>query len=285
LHFAPWIHTIFIVTDEQNPPLKELYQSHKIILVDHKEIIPSSLLPTFFSDVIESYLHNIPTLSEIFIYNNDDVFFFDTIYPCDIVDNDSASTDCVFRKQKLKIINHFCIDRTREYTSEYSKRIMNTTKLLDLEKNSFYINNHCSKVLRKSTLKYMEEMYKDSLDELRRYKFRNDKTIQYFFLALNVDHRLHENKIINCKNKCRNLVYKNFNEDYNDSMKHHFEYKKCKFACYNGMNHTFRPVFTNLIKNVFMKVIFCDGTKRRNPRCPKETRRLRKNTRKRYRVP
>lgn len=69
----PWINHIYIVTSDQRPVW--LAAHPKISIVDHKEIIPSSLLPTFNSTVIETYIDKIPGLSEHFILANDDVFF------------------------------------------------------------------------------------------------------------------------------------------------------------------------------------------------------------------
>jgi hypothetical protein len=61
------------VTDGQVP---DWYQaSDQVTLVDHRELIPSSALPTFDSGNIESYIHHIPGLSERYFYFNDDVFF------------------------------------------------------------------------------------------------------------------------------------------------------------------------------------------------------------------
>lgn len=233
LHFAPWVNKIYIVTDEQTPPLKELYDSNKIVIIDHKDIIPSEYLPTFFSDVIESYIHNIPKLSEIFIYNNDDFFFFDNILISDIIQN-----------KKLKIINTH--NPNQADNCEYHIRITNTIKLLNFDS---YVNNHCSKFLRKTTLKYIEKEYKPLLDELRKYKFRNTTSIQYLFLALNVDHKLHNNIIIPRDNN--NFIGHSFSTGYNETLKPHFVYKKCKFTCFNNMNHTFKPVFKRLMNKVF----------------------------------
>lgn len=71
--FAPWIRTIFIVTDGQAP--KWLRTAHpRIRIVDHRDCIPERYLPTFNSHVIEAYLHTIPGLSEQYLYLNDDVF-------------------------------------------------------------------------------------------------------------------------------------------------------------------------------------------------------------------
>ncbi|OCG59018.1 capsule biosynthesis protein CapC [Gilliamella sp. Nev5-1] len=69
--FMPWVRNIFLVTDNQIP---EFTLPNKVIVVDHNQIIDKTYLPTFNSHVIEAHLHNIPSLSENFIYFNDDVF-------------------------------------------------------------------------------------------------------------------------------------------------------------------------------------------------------------------
>ena len=80
LKYLPWINKIYIVTDNQIPELdSDIYSTGKIEIINHTDIIPNEYLPTFYSDTIESYLHNIPNLSEIFLYNNDDLFFLDYI--------------------------------------------------------------------------------------------------------------------------------------------------------------------------------------------------------------
>ncbi|MDY6407663.1 MAG: glycosyltransferase [Pseudomonadota bacterium] len=72
--FAPWIHHIYIVTDNQVPEWLNL-EHPKITLVDHREIIPEAYLPTFNSNVIEAFIHQIPNLCEKFLFANDDMFF------------------------------------------------------------------------------------------------------------------------------------------------------------------------------------------------------------------
>lgn len=69
---APWINHIYIVTNKQKPSW--LKEHPKITIVDHSEIIPSELLPTFNSVVIEMYVHKIPGLQEKFLLFNDDIF-------------------------------------------------------------------------------------------------------------------------------------------------------------------------------------------------------------------
>jgi Stealth protein CR2, conserved region 2/Stealth protein CR1, conserved region 1/Stealth protein CR4, conserved region 4 len=71
--YFPSCGHVYIVTDGQTPTW--LQSSAQITIVDHKDLIPASKLPTFDSANIESYIHHIPNLSERYFYLNDDVFF------------------------------------------------------------------------------------------------------------------------------------------------------------------------------------------------------------------
>lgn len=78
LQFAPWVRTIFIVTDDQIPPVFNKLQDKagtvQLKRIDHRELFKGyeQNLPTFNSITIESMLWRIPGLSERFIYFNDD---------------------------------------------------------------------------------------------------------------------------------------------------------------------------------------------------------------------
>lgn len=80
LRFAPWIRTIFIVTDAQTPAIIQQLagtpHEGKIKLIDHRDIFGGfeHCLPTFNSLTIESMLWRIEGLSNNFIYLNDDCF-------------------------------------------------------------------------------------------------------------------------------------------------------------------------------------------------------------------
>lgn len=85
--FAPFIQTIFIVTDNQQPDLKEFTAAEmsKIRVIDHKQIFEGfeHVLPTFNIFAIESMLYRIPGLSEQFISFNDDFFLTKLSKPTD----------------------------------------------------------------------------------------------------------------------------------------------------------------------------------------------------------
>jgi hypothetical protein len=72
--FAPWINHIFIVTDNQIPKWLDT-NNPKITIIDHKEIMPEDALPCFNSNVIDFFIPYISSLSEHFIYANDDTLF------------------------------------------------------------------------------------------------------------------------------------------------------------------------------------------------------------------
>jgi len=75
--YCGWIRNIYIVTDKQTPNFIDFDIVHKgpqVILIDHEQILgPECCQPTFKSTSIESYLHNIDGLSEVFLYLNDDM--------------------------------------------------------------------------------------------------------------------------------------------------------------------------------------------------------------------
>lgn len=82
IRFAPFIRSIYIVTDAQDPKVEDFLlryftkeQIPPIVLLDHKVIFKGyeNFLPVFNSLAIETMLWRIPDLSEHFIYSNDDV--------------------------------------------------------------------------------------------------------------------------------------------------------------------------------------------------------------------
>ncbi|WP_337192095.1 stealth family protein [Streptomyces sp. HUCO-GS316] len=79
--FAPWIRTVYLVTDDQVPAwLREDVPGLRI--ATHREIFRNPAdLPTFNSHSIESQLHHIEGLAEHFLYFNDDMFIGRPVAP------------------------------------------------------------------------------------------------------------------------------------------------------------------------------------------------------------
>jgi hypothetical protein len=78
--FAPWIRNVYIVTDSPRP--EWLAEHPRVTIVSSEEFFADpSVLPTHNSHAVESQLHNIPGLSEHFLYSNDDMFFGRPVTP------------------------------------------------------------------------------------------------------------------------------------------------------------------------------------------------------------
>jgi hypothetical protein len=91
---APWLRTIFVVTDAQQPTIIEQLigteDEGRVRLIDHKEIFRDfeHNLPTFNSLTIETVLWRIPDLAENFIYCNDDVLIMRPVLESDFFRDD-----------------------------------------------------------------------------------------------------------------------------------------------------------------------------------------------------
>ena len=73
--YLPWVRNIYLVTARPQRPTYLTKEFPNVKVVHHDEIYTDqSCLPTFNSLSIETQLHNIPGLSENFIYFNDDCF-------------------------------------------------------------------------------------------------------------------------------------------------------------------------------------------------------------------
>ncbi|KAL3671260.1 hypothetical protein V7S43_003192 [Phytophthora oleae] len=83
--YAPWVRHIYVVTDGQIPSWLDI-ESPKLSIVKHRDIFANkSHLPVFSSPAIEWSLDNIPGLSDMFLYFNDDVFLGSPVKPEDFV--------------------------------------------------------------------------------------------------------------------------------------------------------------------------------------------------------
>ena len=247
IKFIPWIRKIFIVTNNQIPPIdKQLISSGKVIIIDQNTIVESKYLPTFNSDVIESYLHNIPDLSEIFLYNNDDMMHLNYIDKQDIYDFKDNNI-------RLKIRNNYYYNNkiappNKNY-GEYFQRIQFTRNLfLKVDPKIRLINNHHTKFLRKSTMKYIENRFITLLDKMRVNYIRGTGYIQYLFFLLNVDNIQHNNIIINYSN---DIIEKDLGNKkgssflFNDILE-----KRPKFVCFNSMNRSFKKIFPQIMNQI-----------------------------------
>lgn len=112
LKFAPWIRTIFIVTDNQQPELMQTLKGtefeSRINVVDHRIIFSGyeEVLPTFNSSSILTMLWRIPELSERFIFFNDDIFLINPVKQEDFFQRDK-----VVLRGKWSLMNDYLLHK------------------------------------------------------------------------------------------------------------------------------------------------------------------------------
>lgn len=87
---------LYILTSSPQVPEWCDLNNDRVQLVHHNEFIPDQYLPTFNSNVIESFLHRVPGLSDNFVYMNDDFLF-----------GDFTSIDRFYKDSKYTIFNTF----------------------------------------------------------------------------------------------------------------------------------------------------------------------------------
>jgi predicted transcriptional regulator len=93
---APWIRTIWLVTDDQVPAAidRGMAERENIRIVDHHEIFRGyeQLLPTFNSLAIETMLWRIEGLADRFLYFNDDMMFVAPVEPTNFFSQEGRVT-------------------------------------------------------------------------------------------------------------------------------------------------------------------------------------------------
>lgn len=78
--YASWVRHVYLVTDAQIPAWLDV-GNPKLTVVDHRDLFFEEELPVFNSHAIESRLHRIEGLSELFLYLNDDMLFGRRVRP------------------------------------------------------------------------------------------------------------------------------------------------------------------------------------------------------------
>jgi hypothetical protein len=140
--------------------------------------MPSSILPTFSSNVIESHFHLIPGLTDIFIYINDDFFVRSMIHPSDIftpehgprlfVNNFTVPLDKEEQRSIVERVEYNPYTQAKFRTIELLKeayREAGFKPLKTLERSPYVMHKE---VLEKMHLKWENEFF-----SFRDNKFRN----------------------------------------------------------------------------------------------------------------
>ncbi len=180
IRYAPFIRTIFIVTDEQVP---EIYHAHpdRIKIIDHKEIFRDyeQVLPTINIFSIECMLYRIQGLAENFIYFNDDFFLVKPTRPEDwfidglpvIRGRWENLTEKIWYKRIASALGIRKADRAG------FRKTQSTAALLAGFDKTFFRCYHTPRALRKSTFEKFFKEYPELL--YRQIKHRRRAADQF----------------------------------------------------------------------------------------------------------
>lgn len=196
LRFAPWIRTIYIVTDTQTPPIVQQLagtpHEGRIKLVDHRDIFLGfeHCLPTFNSVTIESMLWKIKGLSEQFIYFNDDVALMRPVQS-----NHFFQGDQVVLRGKWKITsnsraytfyNHILKTIGQPKALNLHRQVQENSAALAGIKNWFFHLPHVPFPIKKSTLEQFFSNHPEVLSNNIKHPFRAKDQ----FLPVSLAHHL-----------------------------------------------------------------------------------------------
>lgn len=138
-------------------------------IIEHSEIIPKELLPTFNSNTIELHVHRIPDLAEHFIYINDDMYPLNDLTESDFFTEDGKPK--INLRLKTQPVNTY---RTFLKNSElFAKKVLGIKDKVGADE--FYRDGHSWTPMIKS---HMEKLYNfDSTIKRTCTPFRDKKNL------------------------------------------------------------------------------------------------------------
>lgn len=243
--FAPWLNKIYIVTDDQIPPVVPFIEQHfpdghiPMEIVDHRSIFHGyeENLPTFNSISIESMTWRIPGLSEHYIEFNDDLILAAPATPEDFFTTDGKVV-CYGTKENILLV---CLTRLLKYRPNGNKKVTFKETMVNAalnagERISYIKMHHTPKALLKSVYeKYFKE-HQQLLAHNISYRFRSHKQFnpqETQYLMLQKEGRCIMRKV------SANLLYLKAKEDTKYILKklRCFSAKPTfKFACFNSID-------------------------------------------------
>jgi len=203
-NYAPWVNKIYFVSWYQLPAWLNTFHP-KLRIIDHREFIPGEYLPTFSSHTIELNFHRISSLSEHFVYFNDDMFlnapvdpehFFCNGLPCDcaIMTNFSPmNTQDPYTHAQCNVmgfINSHFEKRTVLYHNAskwydlcYGKGFLKNIYGSVTKHFSNFGNQHIPSSMLKSTFEKVWELEPDLLHSTCLHKFRHAGDVNQYIMS------------------------------------------------------------------------------------------------------
>ena len=188
--YAPWVNKVHLITCGHFPEWLDI-EHPKLNFVKHEDYIPSQFLPTFNVNPIELNIHRIESLSEHFVYFNDDIFiksplneewFFKNGIPCDTAIMNVLS-GVEFSRLLINsndIVNKYYdkIETFKEkplnwFNYKYGTQLIRTFLLLPWNSFTGFYDFHLANAYLKSTFEDVWSKEEERLLETSASKFRH----------------------------------------------------------------------------------------------------------------
>ena len=183
--YAPWIHKIFIVTDNQVPEWLDT-SNPRIQIVDHTEILPRESLPCFNSCLIEAFLYRIPGLSEHFLYANDDMFLNREVWLNDFFSPEGYPIVRLTRKPFRKIRWFLREKVLRKPLKNFSRKIGNASRAVEEKYGIYYtgmMHHNIDAYLKSDFKRVTEEIFPEKFEPMLTHRMRDDSDIERIVFA------------------------------------------------------------------------------------------------------
>ena len=109
--YMPFIEKVHLVVCQRSQ-VPAWVNRRTVNVVLHKDIIPEELLPTFNSNVIEFFFHNIKGLGNEFVYFNDDMFPVAPCVPEDFFEDGKIRSKVGVAKNATTMFQQYCRNAT-----------------------------------------------------------------------------------------------------------------------------------------------------------------------------
>lgn len=192
--YVPFVNKVHLIVMQESQIPKWLNREF-VNIVYHKDFIPEKHLPVFNSNTIEMYLWNIQSLSEHFIYINDDIIFNNVINIHDHFDSNmnplTTLINVGYRLHRLHYDYVQCFIKTSKLAARYTKfenRVWDENSLMLLR------SGHGPQAFRKSLYKIIYDENRDEIEDSITM-FRSAKNLnQYLFSSYVVFHDICSHK-------------------------------------------------------------------------------------------
>jgi hypothetical protein len=153
---APWVRHIYLFTRRPHVPAWLKRDHPRLRIVHHDEVITEpDVMPTFNSNVIETFLDRLPGIAEHFIYLNDDYLFGAPV----------PRERFMLPDGRFRVFGTLCGERLRRRVYEH--------RLISLG-----LLEHGPILIERGAWREMQERARDDIAETHRHRFRSGADVR-----------------------------------------------------------------------------------------------------------